>query len=123
MLPLNTLRRSLRGGKQRQSRRRVRAPRILPLLDDTVERVNITLPRCVLKRLDANAKQLGETRLQLHRPRGHRLIDGPLSSAGQVAPPFQFELPTASHRIQLCATRPCGVHVLLRVRASFGLVK
>lgn len=32
------------------------------LLDDTVERVNITLPRRVLKRLDAKAKQLGETR-------------------------------------------------------------
>jgi predicted RNase H-like HicB family nuclease len=32
------------------------------LLDDTVERVNITLPRRVLKRLDALAKAAGETR-------------------------------------------------------------
>jgi predicted RNase H-like HicB family nuclease len=32
------------------------------LLDDTVERVNITLPRRVLKRLDALAKAAGESR-------------------------------------------------------------
>ena len=32
------------------------------LLDDTVERVNITLPRRVLKRLDAIAKAAGATR-------------------------------------------------------------
>jgi predicted RNase H-like HicB family nuclease len=32
------------------------------LLDDTTERVNITLPRRVLKRLDALAKAKGETR-------------------------------------------------------------
>ena len=32
------------------------------LLDDTIERVNITLPRRVLKRLDALAKAAGETR-------------------------------------------------------------
>lgn len=32
------------------------------LLDDTVERVNITLPRRVLLRLDAKAKAAGETR-------------------------------------------------------------
>lgn len=32
------------------------------LLDDGVERVNITLPRRVLGRLDAQAKALGETR-------------------------------------------------------------
>lgn len=32
------------------------------LLDDTTERVNITLPRRVLKRLDALAKAAGETR-------------------------------------------------------------
>ncbi len=32
------------------------------LLDDSVERVNITLPRRVLKRLDALAKAAGETR-------------------------------------------------------------
>lgn len=32
------------------------------LLDDTVERVNITLPRRVLKRLDALARAAGETR-------------------------------------------------------------
>ncbi|GGK07723.1 type II toxin-antitoxin system HicB family antitoxin [Luteimonas terricola] len=32
------------------------------LLDDTVERVNITLPRRVLRRLDAKAKELGESR-------------------------------------------------------------
>lgn len=32
------------------------------LLDDQVERVNITLPRRVLARLDANAKAAGETR-------------------------------------------------------------
>ncbi len=32
------------------------------LLDDTVERVNITLPRRVLKRLDALARDAGETR-------------------------------------------------------------
>ena len=32
------------------------------LLDDRVERVNITLPRRVLKRLDAAAKAVGETR-------------------------------------------------------------
>ncbi len=32
------------------------------LLDDTIERVNITLPRRILKRLDAKAKEAGETR-------------------------------------------------------------
>jgi predicted RNase H-like HicB family nuclease len=32
------------------------------LLDDTVERVNITLPRRVLKRLDALAQSAGESR-------------------------------------------------------------
>ncbi len=32
------------------------------LLDDTIERVNITLPRRVLKRLDAMAKAAGESR-------------------------------------------------------------
>ena len=32
------------------------------LLDDTIERVNITLPRRVLKRLDALAKAAGESR-------------------------------------------------------------
>ena len=32
------------------------------VLDDRVERVNITLPRRVLKRLDAAAKAVGETR-------------------------------------------------------------
>lgn len=32
------------------------------LLDDTIERVNITLPRRVLRRLDANAKAAGENR-------------------------------------------------------------
>ena len=32
------------------------------LLDDTIERVNITLPRRVLKRLDALARAAGETR-------------------------------------------------------------
>jgi hypothetical protein len=31
-------------------------------LDDTVERVNITLPRRVLTKLDAAAKNAGETR-------------------------------------------------------------
>ena len=32
------------------------------VLDDTVERVNITLPRRVLARIDAKAKEVGETR-------------------------------------------------------------
>lgn len=32
------------------------------LLDDTVERVNVTLPRRVLARIDAKAKALGESR-------------------------------------------------------------
>ena len=32
------------------------------LLDDTIERVNITLPRRVLRRLDALAKAAGESR-------------------------------------------------------------
>lgn len=32
------------------------------LLDDTIERVNITLPRRVLRRLDAQAQSAGETR-------------------------------------------------------------
>jgi len=31
-------------------------------LDDTIERVNITLPRRVLARLDASAQAAGETR-------------------------------------------------------------
>ena len=31
-------------------------------LDDTIERVNITLPRRVLKRLDTKAREAGETR-------------------------------------------------------------
>ncbi len=45
------------------------------LLDDTTERVNITLPRRVLKRLDAMASAVGETRsgyiaqLTLEEPR------------------------------------------------------
>ncbi len=45
------------------------------LLDDTTERVNITLPRRVLKRLDAMANAVGETRsghiaqLTLEEPR------------------------------------------------------
>lgn len=34
----------------------------LALLDDTIERVNITLPRRVLKRLDAMARAAGESR-------------------------------------------------------------
>ena len=32
------------------------------VMDDTVERVNITLPRRVLKRIDAKASAIGETR-------------------------------------------------------------
>lgn len=32
------------------------------LMDDTIERVNITLPRRVLKRLDAKASAVGESR-------------------------------------------------------------
>jgi hypothetical protein len=32
------------------------------LLDDTIERVNITLPRRVLLRLDARARSAGESR-------------------------------------------------------------
>ena len=32
------------------------------LLDDTIERINITLPRRVLKRLDARARAAGESR-------------------------------------------------------------
>lgn len=32
------------------------------MLDDTIERVNISLPRRVLYRLDANARRSGETR-------------------------------------------------------------
>jgi predicted RNase H-like HicB family nuclease len=45
------------------------------LLDDTIERVNITLPRRVLKRLDALARSAGESRsgyiayLTLEEPR------------------------------------------------------
>lgn len=47
------------------------------LLDDTIERVNITLPRRVLKRLDALARAAGESRsgyiahLTLEEPRRH----------------------------------------------------
>jgi predicted RNase H-like HicB family nuclease len=46
------------------------------LLDDTIERVNITLPRRVLRRLDARARAAGESRsgfiahLTLEGPRG-----------------------------------------------------
>jgi metal-responsive CopG/Arc/MetJ family transcriptional regulator len=32
------------------------------LLDDTIERVNISLPRRVLRRLDASARAAGESR-------------------------------------------------------------
>ena len=32
------------------------------LLDDTIERVNITLPKRILARLDAKAREAGETR-------------------------------------------------------------
>jgi metal-responsive CopG/Arc/MetJ family transcriptional regulator len=32
------------------------------ILDDTTERVNITLPRRVLERLDAQARRAGESR-------------------------------------------------------------
>jgi predicted RNase H-like HicB family nuclease len=48
------------------------------LLDDTTERVNITLPRRVLKRLDARARAAGESRsgyiarLTLEEPRPAR---------------------------------------------------
>jgi len=48
------------------------------LLDDTIERVNITLPRRVLKRLDALARAAGESRsgyiaqLTLEEPRAGR---------------------------------------------------
>ena len=41
---------------------RALAGRIPAALDDTVERVNITLPRRVLRRLDEEARAAGETR-------------------------------------------------------------
>ena len=58
------------------------------LLDDTIERVNITLPRRVLKRLDALAQAAGESRsgyiahLTLEEPGGtDRVRKVPLSAA------------------------------------------
>ena len=58
------------------------------LLDDTIERVNITLPRRVLKRLDALAQAAGESRsgyiahLTLEEPRrADRGGKTPLSAA------------------------------------------
>ncbi len=40
-----------------------RLPRLTPaLIDDTIERVNITLPRRILALLDQRAKSAGETR-------------------------------------------------------------
>ena len=41
---------------------RTLAGRISSALDDAVERVNITLPRRVLRRLDEEARAAGETR-------------------------------------------------------------
>jgi predicted RNase H-like HicB family nuclease len=50
------------------------------LLDDTIERVNITLPRRVLRRLDALARSAGESRsgyiarhVTLEQPRGEAM--------------------------------------------------
>ena len=48
------------------------------LLDDTVERVNITLPRRVLKRLDALARAAGESRSGYI---AHLTLDEPRRSA------------------------------------------
>ncbi len=59
------------------------------LLDDTIERVNITLPRRVLKRLDALARAAGETRsgyiaqLTLEEPSYRKATR---QRQGQVAP-------------------------------------
>jgi predicted RNase H-like HicB family nuclease len=49
------------------------------LLDDTVERVNITLPRRVLHRLDALARAAGESRSGYI---AHLTLEGPRSIAG-----------------------------------------
>lgn len=65
--------------RERPSRHNQRCDAIVSvdpgLLDETVERVNITLPRRVLKRLDALARAAGESRsgyiaqLTLEEPR------------------------------------------------------
>ena len=51
------------------------------LLDDTIERVNITLPRRVLRRLDALARAAGESRsgfiAHLTLEGAHRAGEGP----------------------------------------------
>jgi hypothetical protein len=49
------------------------------LLDDTIERVNITLPRRVLRRLDALARAAGESRSGYI---AYLTLDGPKRSAG-----------------------------------------
>jgi predicted RNase H-like HicB family nuclease len=48
------------------------------LLDDTIERVNITLPRRVLRRLDALARAAGESRSGFI---AHLTLEGPRRSA------------------------------------------
>ena len=50
------------------------------LLDDTVERVNITLPRRVLKRLDALARAAGESRSGYI---AHRTLEEPHRTPGR----------------------------------------
>ncbi len=49
------------------------------LLDDTIERVNIALPRRVLRRLDALARAAGESRSGYI---AYLTLDGPKRSAG-----------------------------------------
>ena len=49
------------------------------LLDDTVERVNITLPRRVLHRLDARARAAGESRSRFI---AHLTLEEPRRSGG-----------------------------------------
>ncbi len=49
------------------------------LFDDTIERVNITLPRRVLRRLDALARAAGESRSGYV---AHLTLEGPKHAAG-----------------------------------------
>ena len=92
------------------------------MLDDTLERVNISLPRRVLHRLDARARSAGETRsrlivgysvqaarvwrgrmptVPLQSTRGRRLANAnPLTS---LVPVKRVELPTFALRMR-CST-------------------
>ena len=74
--------------------RRALAGRIPAALDDTVERVNITLPRRVLRRLDEEARAARRDALGLHR----QARDGAMNShQNRTASPVAGAVSSPSH--------------------------